>query len=113
MLDFSSITSWPTKTKNILLKKWRFSNIYLLTSYKPNYYSTDYISEDNQRISRKSGRRVRTIRLSENSFVHDFSDFSDPERKISYARELANSDSDEEMIDSFVLVSRHEQRYQL
>ena len=112
MLDFSSITSWPSKTKNILLKKWRFSNIYLLTSYKPNYYATDYISENNQGISRKSGRRVRTIQLSENSFVHDFSDFSDPERKISYARELANSDSDEEIIDSFVVVSRHAQRYQ-
>ncbi|CAB4000343.1 transmembrane 9 superfamily member 2-like isoform X2 [Paramuricea clavata] len=65
-------------------------------------YST--FSERFQEIPPKSQLSVKTIRLSENSFVHDFSGFSDPERKLSYAREMAHSVSDEEIYGRYVVV---------
>ncbi|CAB4011909.1 Hypothetical predicted protein, partial [Paramuricea clavata] len=58
-----------------------------------------------QEILPKSELSVKTIRLSENWFVHDFSDFSDPERKLSYAREMFHSNSDEEIYGRYVVVS--------
>jgi hypothetical protein len=103
MFDLACCEYWHAKTKNFLFKKWRLNNSRKSTPFKSSRYST--FSERFQEIPRKSQLSVKTIRLSENSFVHDFSDFSDPERKLSYAREIAHSDSDEEIYGRYVVVS--------
>ena len=103
MFDLSCCEYWHAKTKNVLLKKWRLDSSRKSIPFKSSRYST--FSERFQEIPPKSQLSVKTIRLSENSFVHDFSDFSDPERKLSYAREMAHSDSDEEIYGRYVVVS--------
>ena len=49
-------------------------------------------------------KAVRTIRLSEHSFEHDFSDFSDPEKKISRSRWLSRFPEDEETTEEILQV---------
>ena len=106
MFDLSCCASWPIKTKNFLLKKCLFQNSHPSTSSnQSSLYSAECFSEKVSReILRTSLGSVRTIRLSDNSFVHDFSDFSDPEKKISHARKLAHSHSDEEISQRPVFV---------
>ena len=55
-------------------------------------------------LSPPKTQSVKTVRLSENSFEHDFSDFSDPERKISYARRLCRQEEGE-ILQEFIPVS--------
>ena len=98
MFDLSCCANWQAKTKKFLLQKWRLENSRISTPFTSSRRNlTKYFSEKVQEIPSKTQRSVKTIRLSENWFIHDFSDFSDPERKISYAREMAHTESDEEI----------------
>ena len=47
---------------------------------------------------------VRTTRLGEHFFEHDFSDFSDPERRISRSRWLSRSTEDDEITEEILQV---------
>jgi hypothetical protein len=90
MLDLSCCAYWQAKAKDFLLKKCPFGS---------SRKSAGRFSERNQEVLRKSRLLgVKTIRLSERSFLHDFSDFSDPERKLSCARrEISRVNSEEDM----------------
>lgn len=94
MFDLSSVASWPEKARQFL-KKWRYES-----SQEPSSpvnsarCSTNSFSEKIYETPAKTKRGVKTIRLTENSFFHDFSDFCDPERKRSYAQEMSHTDLD-------------------
>ena len=88
---------WRMKDETVVKKRWFWRKAENLVDHR----SSDHYVRQNfpEKVAEFPSKihSVRTVRLSENSFEHDFSDSSDPERTLSYARRLCRLD--EEGID--------------